>query len=421
MLAGSETRYEETGHLNLRRLFVLRNLLIGAGVAAIGIAVRFLGVVVPLFPLLFIMGAFACLNLYTWVRLQRYDRVTEGELFAHLLADAAGFSGVLYFSGGATNPVSWFYLVPVFIAATVLQRRHTWILAGLAALAYSALMFWYIPLGGLAHAGHGGGFQLHVLGMWLGFVVTAVLVAYLVANMAQSLRERDQRLAAAREKALRDERLVELGTLAAGAAHELGTPLGTMAILAKDLSSGTGLDSESVRKIDILRQQIDRCKQALSIISASAGELQAQSGRAQPVDAYLDGVLEEWRTLQRDARLEYRHEGTSPAPEILAERALTQALINILNNSAEVSPLMVRLHASWDADRLVMKIEDEGGGISPEVQAQAGRLPVTTKENGLGVGLLLAHETIRRMGGHVVLENRGGGGACTTIELPLLT
>jgi len=250
---------------------------------------------------------------------------------------------VLYFAGGATNPFAWFYLLPLMIAATVLSNGYTWAVAGLTTVCYSLLMVYYTPLH-LGGNSHGGGFELHVFGMWFGFMLSAGLVAYFVAGMANSLRDRDRNLAQAREQALRDERLVALGTLAAGAAHELGTPLGTMAIVTGDLlqeypaENGNEPESDLHEKLEIIRSQIKRCKEALSIISASAGEAQSVSGEPVAVDRYLEQLIAQWRTRRTAANLKCGFHGERPSPLILAENVLSQALTNILDNAADASP-----------------------------------------------------------------------------------
>src|SRR5262249_9207442 len=145
---------------------------------------------------------------------------------------------VLYFVGGSTSPFVSLYLLPLTVAANLLTRRHTWALTLFTAVCYSMLLMWYVPFE--AQERHSDEqshhFGFHVLGMWVIFIVSAGLVAHYVSSLAQSLRERDRQLARAREEVLRNERIVALGTLGAGAAHELGTPLATMSVLAEDMA-----------------------------------------------------------------------------------------------------------------------------------------------------------------------------------------
>ena len=413
---------DEVARRILRRLFLLRNItILGAG-AGIVAANTYFELSLPLQPLVITLALLAILNLLTWLRLKSGIIISNTEIFVQMLLDIAGITSLFYFTGGATNPFIWFYLLPLIIAATILPRAYTWFMATLTVACYSGLFFYNVPL---PHNGmhHDGGFQMHVFGMWLGFVMSAGFVAVIIVGLAHNLRERDRRLAEAREQALQNERLVALGTLAAGAAHELGTPLGTMAILTAELEQEyvDNAHSDLHRKLGILRKQTERCKEALSVISASAGAGRAESGHRMPVGAYLDEVIDEWRAQRPDATLEYRPGPSNEVGEIIAERTLTQALINVLNNAADASPEHVKLNGHWTMTTLSLEISDRGPGLSADIQKQLGKTPVTTKTEGLGVGLFLAHATIPRLGGTLMIENRKQSGTTVRITVPLLT
>ncbi len=211
------------------------------------------------------------LNIYTWLRLAVRAKLRQQRNLHPDAARRPGLTAIFFFTGGASNPFVWFYLLPLMIAATILPRGHTWTMAAVTVLCYSALFLIDMPASG-EHAHHQAeGFQMHVFGMWLGFVMSAGFVAVIIVGMAYSLRERDHKLAEAREQALKNERLVALGTLAAGTAHELGTPLGTMAILTAELQQDyAGEDNSGLqRKLAILQRQIERCKEALSSLSSA--------------------------------------------------------------------------------------------------------------------------------------------------------
>jgi len=412
---------DETARRILRRLFLLRNItILGAGLA-IGIAVSVFDLALPLRALFITLALLTVLNIFTLVRCRTGSVIGNTEIFVQMLLDIAGLTSLFYFTGGASNPLVWFYLLPLMIAATILPRTYTWSMAGVTVACYSALFFFNRPL---PHSGmhHDGGFEMHVLGMWVGFVVSAGFVAFIIAGMAANLRERDRRLAEARERALQDERLVALGTLAAGAAHELGTPLGTMAILTAELEQeySAPAHADLHRRLGILHRQIDRCKEALSVMSASAGAGRAEAGHRMPVRSFLDEVAQEWRTQRPGATLTSRIDGSAPASEIIAERTLTQALVNVLNNAADASPAEVELDASWTADALQLQISDRGPGLDAEMFNRLGKAPVSTKPEGMGVGLFLAHATINRLGGRIAARNRRHGGSTFEITLPLL-
>lgn len=403
---------------NLRRLFLLRSLVIGGELAALA-AIRLLDYMpLPVTPLLLIIGSLMLINLWTWQRLHSGAVVGDVEFFGQLCADVLALAGVLYFTGGATNPFAWFFLIPLIIAATVLSAAATWLMAALTTACYSLLMFWYVPLPGQEHMHHSDNFAQHVFGMWFGFVLSAALIAWFVVGMAKTIRERDRLLAEAREQALRDEQLIALGTLATGAAHELGTPLATMAVISGELEKAE-VPAPMKRKLRILHEQVGRCKQALSVISASAGETRAEGGGLLGVGEFLDTVVAEWQSLRPGSRLEVELRPGPPEARILDEHTLHQSLINLLNNAADASPQSLRLQADWDRRRLRIEILDRGPGLHPAIADELGKRVTSHKESGMGLGLFLTHATLRRLGGDIQLFEREGGGTCTRIELPL--
>jgi len=404
--------------INLQRLVAYRYLVLAGLVLGVAVAI-FREFTLPFGPLLVVIAIFAALNLVTWLRLRWLERpVGEQELFLHLLSDVLILAALLYFTGGSTNPFVSLFLLPLTLAAAALPGRYSWAVAVSALLCYSLLMVWYYPL---PHR-HGINFNMHVVGMWFGFVLSAILISYFAVKMSATLRERERALAQAREDALRDERLVALGTLAAGAAHELGTPLATMAVLAKDLESECAAKPDLAEPFQVLRSQIARCKEILSQLAISAGQMRAEGGRDQSLDQYLVRIVEQWQTGRPAVIVRRNWEGTQPPPRIIADQTLTQAITNILNNAADASEQAVEVSGHWDERELRLEICDRGDGVSAAAASHAGEPFFTTKPpgQGLGLGLFLAQSTIRRLGGSVELFNRREGGACTRIVLPLL-
>ncbi|EAR22428.1 ATP-binding protein [Nitrococcus mobilis] len=407
--------HEASTRINLRHLLMLRNFTIAGQTAAVLVAAFALNMAVPLADVGLVIAGLALLNAVAWRRLKRQQPGSH-EFMVHLLADVLGLTALLYFTGGATNPFVWLLLLSLTIAATVLSRRQTWIIAAVTIACYSGLMVVYRPLPGAG--GASGHFQMHVLGMWLGFMLSAALIAYFVAGMGQTLREQERALARARERALRDERLLSLATLAAGAAHELGTPLGTMAVLLKEMQAQVRSpnDQENVR---ILQAQIGRCRQALTTISASAGEVRAESGCAVALDRYLQDLLSQWQVLRPGVRLECSRCVLPSGLRIVADRTLTQALANLLHNAADASPDQISVAAAVEDDTLELTVSDRGAGLSPKIAAVLGRAPVTTKATGNGLGLYLTQGVIERLGGALTLSPRSGGGTVARVLLPL--
>ena len=424
---------------NLRRLVVLRAIEVVGQTVVTAVAAYGIGLALPT-PFLFALSAgLALVNMLTWWRLYRPWPVTDAELMANLVLDIGVLTALLYFSGGSTNPFVTLYLLPLSIAAAMLPARYTWTLVGITLACYSMLLFVYVPLPhetssfgwlttllpaslGGEHAIHGGqaDFALHVLGMWFNFTVSAGLIAWFVARMAHSLRERDRRLAQAREAALRNEQLIALGMLAAGAAHELSTPLATMAVIAHELARDHAADPALAQDVRLLRTQTEACKDILTRLTASAGEARAGPVAGASCEHYLRQLVERWQLLRPQIVLDTRYAGCMPAPVIAAERTLEQALLNLLNNAADVSPMGIELEGSWTEAQLTIEIRDRGPGISADMAQRAGQAFFTTKgPRGLGIGLFLANASIERYGGEVNLFNREGGGACVRVNLPL--
>ncbi len=420
---------------NLRRVVLLRAIEVGVQVAVIATAVYALDMALPASHLFGLTAALAFANLLTWWRLYQPWPVTDVELAGHLYVDIGVLTALLYFSGGSTNPFITLYLLPLSIAAAILPFAYTLAVAVTALACYTALMFIYAPLPeGIGSAelldkllrvalhdnygAHGAqsGFGLHLLGMWLNFALSAMLIAWFVARMAQSLRERDQQLAQAREETLRNEQVLALGTLAAGAAHELGTPLSTMAVITTELERDHADDPALTQDLRLLRAQTERCKVILTRLSARADE-------AARVDCehYLRKLIEQWKLSRPQTEIRAHFAGAQPVPELVVERTLDQSIFNLLNNAADVSPQGIELEARWDSTQLTLEIRDHGPGINAEVAQRAGDAFFTTKApgGGLGIGLFLTNATIERFGGTVSLFNHEGGGACARVTLPL--
>ncbi|QPK64574.1 HAMP domain-containing histidine kinase [Methylomonas sp. LL1] len=431
---------------NLNWLYILRNLMLFGVVVTVFLAVHGLGIELPMNQLWLAIFAISMLNLYTWLRLRTPEPVTEHEIFSQICMDVLALAYLLYLTGGASNPIIWVFLLPLIITAIMLPQSYAWNMVIITSCVYTVLIAYNVPLPALApHAEHHSMsnltpemslrmqlledrryFNLHVFGMWFGFVFSAGLVAFFIIALAKTLKDSERSLAEARESALRDDRVVSLGTLAASAAHDMGTPLGTIAILAHELAEDFPEHRfpELNQKLVILQQQLNRCKQALSVMSASAGEMRAESGKVMLVCDYIDDLLKQWRTHKASTKLNLFISGTvDMQAEIIAERTLTHSLINILNNAAEatIGDAGIEFHADWTSADLTLKIRDFGPGLPAGLIDFAGQQPVKSNKQGMGVGLFLTYTTIKRLGGTISFNNLESGGACVEISLPLLT
>ncbi len=218
---------------SLRQLVLLRAIAIAGQIITVAFVHGVLAIPLPLVPLALGIGFLALFNLATWLRLRLTRLVSDGELFAQILADVAVFSVLLYFAGGAANPFAGMYVLPLAIAAAALPRAYAWSVAAATGAGYLLLMFFNTPL--TQAGGEPIGSGLFIAGAGINFAITAGLIAYFVVRITGALREHERLLARARESELNNERIVQLGAFAAGAAHELGTPLSTMAVVVKEL------------------------------------------------------------------------------------------------------------------------------------------------------------------------------------------
>ena len=438
----------QTGHSHLRRLFLLRSWAILAQLTTLLLVYQFLSHDFAWGAMLGVIGLLTLLNGLTWWRLSLDYPVGNLELFLQLSADVLELTLLLYFGGGSTNPFVSLYLLPIVLAAATLPRRLTWGMAALSLACYSLLMVWYVPLpAGNVHAQHEhaalqqmdhshhhmdaadsaamieaspasplqDAFNTHVLGMWLGFVISAAVIAYFAVGMTAAVRLRDAQLNRVREETLRNERIVALGTLAASAAHELGTPLSTMSVIIGELRHEQGIAAQQQDDLKLLDEQVKNCKRILDTLISHAQE----TPEVQDIERYLSGVLDEWQLLRPTVHYRYQISGTQPAPLLRADPALRAALLNLLNNAADASQDAMEISLDWNDKQIVLEIRDHGPGLTPEVAERAGSAFFTTKQEGRGLGLLLANATLERLGGSVRLSNREGGGATTEVLLPL--
>jgi len=416
----------QTGHTHLRRLVLLRSISIAGQCAALALVYRLLDMQLAWLPMLAAIATLAVINLLSWWRLQVDYPVTNFELFAQLCFDVLALSVLLYFSGGSTNPFITLFMLPLIIAATTLTRGYTWAMAAVTTISYSLLMKYYVALpmtaGQHEHMQHtmpsDDVFNMHVIGMWFNFVISAIVVAYFVVKMAHAVRERDETLARVREEVLRNERIVELGMQAAGAAHEMGTPLSTMLVVIGELKHESDALPEWQNSLNLLEGQVRGCKRILDKLLTNAREHEVSATHS--VEQFLADTLDEWQLLRPTAQYQLHTEGTQPAPQLRIDATLRAALMNLLNNAADASPDNIDIHANWNAKNFILEIRDHGTGLAPSTAARIGTAFFTTKKEGRGLGLFLANATLERLGGKVRLFNRAGGGATTEVILPLV-
>ena len=404
------------GHIQLRRLVNLRSLAITAQLFTLWVTWRALKLELQWLPMLAGIATLVAINFFTLLRLRSSRPVTSPELFAQLCADVFVLSLLLYYAGGSANPFVSLYLLPLVIAAATLPSSYTWSMAALTTSCYSWLMIYHLPLPYKdMEMDMDNAFNIHVIGMWMGFVISAMVVAYFVVKMAQAVRSRDELLVQVREEIMRNERIVALGTQAAGAAHELGTPLSTMAVVIGELQHEGNDPDELQDSLILLDEQVRGCRRILDKMLHNAQLTGAVT--VQAADQFISEVLNEWQLLRPAAK--YQYSSNEPMPNIRVDVNLRAALMNLLNNAADAGEHAIEISTRYDDAHFIVQISDDGPGLSEEVTLKAGSAFFTTKPEGRGLGLFLANATIERMGGTVRLFNREGGGATTELALPI--
>ncbi|HQR04877.1 MAG: HAMP domain-containing histidine kinase [Proteobacteria bacterium] len=394
---------------NLRRISLLR---ITTLVAAIGMSALAAPVfrVQPQQQMLAAICAFwaVCAGVL-WHRM----RASEDEVFWHLAGDIALLTAWLIFCGGVANPLTALYLLPVAAAAALLRAGRAWMLATFSVAAYAALWFIAVPL---TVEDTEQAARMHVAGMGLTFILSAVLIVGLVGRMGVALRMRERQLAAARERSLRDQHIVALGSMAAGAAHALGTPLGTLALLADDIAdqaANATLHEDAAE----LRIQVMRCREILTGLLTEADTARAENADA-TLGTWLERILHRFRQRRAECTPRLVIDAATASRRIRPDAALAQSIDDLLDNAADARPDGIELGARSEGRQLVITVRDRGPGFSATALVKAGREPYSAKDHGMGLGLYLARANAERAGGALMLRNDASG-AEVRLQIPL--
>ncbi len=406
--------------INLRLLVWLRVFAIAGQFAAVYFASHILGIELQVKTLYSWIGIYTLINVLTFLRIYSNIEIRRSEFFIHLLIDIFILTILFKFSEGGANPFVSLYLIPLTISAITLPSIFTWALAAITISCYSLLMWVFSPMN--EHSFHAHNFDVHVTGMWLGFVISALIVAFFVVRMGRTIQQQQKRLSDQETQALQNEQLVKLGTIAASTAHELGTPLGTMQLVVEELAEDENINKNSYQ-LNTLKTQIKRCKDALSILSASVGSAPLEKGEPMLIHSFFSELVQDWQDSRPEVNIKTSWQGETPGPKIIAERSLKQAIKNILDNAANVSPEYVNCEAVLESHTLKLLVTDRGPGLDLDDSENIGQQPFIQSHNnqskGLGLGLFLSHGIVKRFGGKVSLKNSSKGGLQTTILLPL--
>lgn len=386
---------------------------------------RFLQIDLPLTLLAVPPAVIAASNLW----LARRNRRAAGDVRdLHVVAwifvlDTLCLTGALVLAGGPTNPFSLLYFVQITLAASILTQRQTWAIGALSCVCFGLLFWVSVPIAALAMSGHGGSARLHLVGMWVAFAVASGLVALFSGRISALLREREQSLLQMKDELARNDRLAGLATLAAGAAHELSTPLATIAVVAKELEHfatcvlPSGAVAEDSR---LIRQEVDRCREILQRMSLAGAEPVGESLEQVTVGELADAVVEAF-TQRGDLRVEMT-DGVRSVTLRVPRHAVEQALVALVKNGLDASvgahPVLLRGELVESAIRF--EVSDSGGGMSEDTLRRVGEPFFTTKEpgQGMGLGVFLVRTLAQRLEGRFELSSKVGTGTSAVLELP---
>jgi two-component system sensor histidine kinase RegB len=402
-------------------LIRLRWATTAAEIAVLAVAWLLPALDFPLRRVVPLVAVSAVVNAGAAIFLARGRALPRAAAVSAIVLDSVLLTGLLELTGGPFNPFSVIYLVQITLAALTLGRVSASGVALVAASGYSLLVFWHSRE---LDPGHHRliDFPTHLFTMWVAIAATAEVVAYFVVQASNALATREEALEAMRERAAKSERLVSLTTLAAGAAHELSTPLATIALASRELEhaiEAMASRPDLAEDARLIRAEVDRCRAILDQMSGRAGGAAADA----PEPVQIANVLEEVRShlsSEQAGRLEV-HMPPTPVAVVLPRAGLGQAVLSLVKNAFDATDkggASVVVDVTQESHKLRVTVRDSGRGISADVLKRVGEPFFTTKEagRGLGLGLFLARVFAERCGGALTVHSKDGTTA--SLELP---
>lgn len=415
--------------VRLMTLVLLRWLALGGQAIAVFTVHFGLGYPVPMQYCIPIIAVSAALNVFVSLRSPSTRRLTGKATAAYLAFDLIQLALLLAVTGGLENPFAILLVAPVAIAAATLPTRGMLGIVALALVTSTLLGFEHMPL----PWDPADPFRLkteYVWGIWFAVVLAIGFTAVYVHRIARETRNMAEALAATQGILTREHRLAALGGLAAAAAHELGTPLATIALVAKELKREVPEDSPIAEDVELITSQAQRCREILGRLSMRPEEGDEHATRT-PLRALLDEVIAPHRDFGIAIEVDLQAGGGEPIVERRPE--LRHGLGNIIENAVDFAKRRVLIQARWDEREITLKVIDDGPGFSLAVIDRLGEPYVTTRPTdtnlrangdddipqGMGLGFFIAKTMIERIGGALRFENLGGaGGAMVEVRWP---
>ncbi|MGI4935946.1 MAG: ATP-binding protein [Janthinobacterium lividum] len=408
------------GHKNMLQLIQLRWIAVLGQITTIAIVSLVFRIQLPLPYMLEVLACLAAFNVASHLRWHEQRKVSNRELLLALLVDVGSLTGQLYLSGGTTNPFAFLFLLQVILSAVLLNAWSTWTIVGITSACLAGLAVFAKPLA-LPLEQAGGLASLYVQGMLICFALNASLLGFFITRIGRNLRAGDAELADLRQRAAEEEHIVRMGLLASGAAHELGTPLATLAVILGDwrrMPAFSG-NPELLEEIGEMQTQLQRCKAIVSGILLSAGEARGESSVKTTINTFLDDLAAQWRATRPVIAFSYENRIEHDLP-VVFDAALRQMIDNVLDNALEASPSWISLQASRPDKSLTLLVTDNGPGFAAPMLAHLGKPYQSSKGRaGGGLGLFLVVNVARTLGGTVTARNLPEGGAEVCLTLPL--
>jgi two-component system sensor histidine kinase RegB len=406
--------------LRLGTLVGLRWLAIGGQSAGVLFVAFGLNYPLPLVECLGLISLSVLLNLWLIFRFGAGNRPPATVITVQLAYDLMQLSGLLLLTGGLHNPFSLLLLAPVAVSATTLPQRSTFILAGLAIVFASILGVWHLPLPW--EPGKRLVFdRVYVIGIWVSLICGVSFISAYTNRVAHEARQLADALAATELALSRREQLSALDGLAAAAAHELGTPLSTIALAAKEMLSE--VPPGPLREdVELIISQSDRCRAILGKLR-NLGQDGGDPFAAVPVGEILAEVIRMHQGQGKEILID--RDGVGLEPVIRRSVGLLYGLGNLVENAVHFAKQTVQVHATWDKVSVTVTIADDGPGFPPELLARLGEPYLTNRgrepgeqgAGGLGLGIFIAKTLLERTGARLNFNNDADSGHARVLVL----
>ena len=412
-----------TNQKNLRQLLILRGIAIFAQIITIIIVDVFLKISLPknlMFLVIFLLALFSIKSFYSLKK----NIVSDKNLFIELLFDVSAFALQIYLSGGVSNPFISLFLLQVIIGAILLKPLFSWLIALITFIFYLLLskFFYTINFDIIAnsvmqnhHHSHHNNFDLHLRGMLISYVISAILLIIFIGKIIKNIRDGEQKIHNLEQQFLKEKQLVEMGLFATSSAHNLGTPLSTISIIINDWKKI--FDDKNLQDdIKIIDSQLQKCKNILSEILNYSGKSRLESFESQSLENCCQNLVKKWQKSCEIKELEYEFLCTIEQP-FFFDNILTQAIYNIFNNAFEAYKDNIKITFLNDENNLIIKIIDDGYGFDEKVLKNLGKPNFSTKKSS-GLGLYLTIQTLEKINGNLIVKNIKNIGAQVEIVIP---